>query len=122
MADAATFADDVWRSGLAPDPQLSIAEWADRHRMLPPTAAEPGRWRTSRTPYLSEIMDALSPGSGVERVVVMAAAQVGKTEVGFNLIGSMIHLTPGLGLFVQPTTDAARRTVGYGGGELVAYL
>jgi phage terminase large subunit GpA-like protein len=34
-------------------------------------SSEPGRWRTSRTPYLKAIMDCLSPTSPVERVVFM---------------------------------------------------
>lgn len=106
MADFAS-----WRAGLAPDPHVNIEEWACRYRVLPPTSAEPGRWRTERTPYLAEPMRELSGDSPFERVVVMAAAQVGKTEIGLNLLGSVIHLTPGLVLFVQPTTEAVRRMV-----------
>ena len=90
---------------------MSVDEWAERFRVLPPTSAEPGRWRTDRTPYLAEPMQCLSSSSPVERVVIMAAAQVGKTEVGLNLMGSVIQLTPGLMLFVAPTTEAARRMV-----------
>lgn len=68
----------AWREGLTPDPLLSVSEWADQYRMLSSkSAAEPGRWRTSRTPYLKEIMDCLSPTSPVERVVFMKGAQVG---------------------------------------------
>jgi phage terminase large subunit GpA-like protein len=111
MADAFTWFDDVWRKGLAPDPQMTVSEWAERHRMLPQTAAEPGRWRTSRTPYIREPMDCLSPSSPIEKVVVMAAAQVSKTECGLNFLGSIIHLWPGLCLHVSPTTEAARRLV-----------
>jgi hypothetical protein len=43
----------AWREGLTPDPLLTVSEWADRHRVLSSKASsEPGRWRTSRTPYL----------------------------------------------------------------------
>ncbi|HSI42118.1 MAG TPA: phage terminase large subunit family protein [Xanthobacteraceae bacterium] len=103
--------DAAWRAGLTPDPQISVEAWATAHRILPATSAEPGRWRTSRTPYLAGIMDCLSSTSPIERVVVMAAAQVGKTEIGLNFTGSVIHLTPGAMLYVMPTTEAARRTV-----------
>ncbi|MBZ0227049.1 MAG: phage terminase large subunit family protein, partial [Bauldia sp.] len=42
-----------WRDGLTPDPTLTVSEWADRHRILSPRAsAEPGRYRTDRTPYM----------------------------------------------------------------------
>ena len=53
----------AWGAGLTPDPDLTVSEWADRHRMLSGRAsAEPGRYRTARTPYMGEIMDRLSPG------------------------------------------------------------
>ena len=99
-----------WREGLRPDPFLTVSEWADRHRMLAARAsAEPGRYRTSRTPYMREIMDALSPGSSVQRVVFMKAAQVGATEAGNNWIGFIIHQAPGPMLAVQPTVELAKR-------------
>ena len=54
----------AWVRGLTPDPQLTVSEWADQHRWLSSRAsAEPGRYRTDRTPYMREIMDALSHGS-----------------------------------------------------------
>jgi len=63
---------------LRPDPVLTVSEWADSHRFLPSAAsAEPGPWRTSRTPYLKQIMDCLSPQSEVEKVVFMKGAQIG---------------------------------------------
>jgi phage terminase large subunit GpA-like protein len=58
-------ADDAWlvgilRDALAPDPTLTVSEWADRHRMLGLRASsKAGPWRTARTPDLREIMDAL---------------------------------------------------------------
>lgn len=96
--------------GLKPDPDYTVSQWADAHRMLSQKAAsEPGRWRTSRTPYLREIMDCLSPSSPVEEVVFMAGAQVGKTETGQNWLGFIIHHAPGPVMMVQPTTDTAKR-------------
>ena len=81
-----------------------------RHRLLSPRgSAEPGRWRTNRTPYLREIMDALSPMHPAQRVVVMKAAQVGATEGGNNWIGYVIHHAPGPMLAVQPTVELAKR-------------
>ena len=102
--------DRAWREGLTPDPLLSVSEWSDRHRMLSSKAsAEPGRWRTSRTPYLKDIMDCLSPTSAVERVVFMKAAQVGATECGSCWIGYVIHHAPGPMMAVWPTVDMAKR-------------
>jgi len=100
----------AWREGLTPDPLLTVSEWSDRHRMLSSKAsAEPGRWRTSRTPYLKDIMDCLSPTSPVERVVFMKAAQLGATEMGSNWIGYVIHHAPGPMMAVWPTVEMAKR-------------
>ncbi len=93
-----------------PDPDLMVSEWADEFRILNKKAsAEPGRWRTSRTPYLREIMDCLSPRSRIERVVFMKGAQIGGTEIGFNWLGFIIHHSPGPALMVQPTVEIAKR-------------
>lgn len=103
--------DDVWRRGIAPEPQIAVSDWADQHRIMPNTAAEPGPWRTDRTPYLRDIMDALSVSSSAERIVFMKGAQLGATEAGLNWIGHVIANAPGLMLYVMPTTESARRTV-----------
>jgi phage terminase large subunit GpA-like protein len=102
--------EQAWAEGLVPDPLLTVSEWSDRHRVLSTKAsAEPGRWRTSRTPYLREIMDALSPMSPVERVVFMKGAQLGATEMGNNWIGYVIHHAPGPMMAVSPTVEMAKR-------------
>lgn len=100
----------AWSEGLTPDPDLTVSQWADRHRMLSGRAsAEPGRYRTARTPYMGEIMDRLSPGDPTQRIVFMKAAQVGATEAGNNWIGFAIHQAPGPMLAVQPTVELAKR-------------
>ncbi|MCF1710400.1 phage terminase large subunit family protein [Tabrizicola sp. J26] len=100
----------TWGNGLRPDPDLTVSEWADRHRVLSGRAsAEPGRYRTARTPYMREIMDRLSPGDPTQRIVFMKAAQVGATEAGNNWIGFAIHQAPGPMLAVQPTVELAKR-------------
>jgi phage terminase large subunit GpA-like protein len=100
----------AWREGLTPDPLLTVSAWADRYRLLSTKeSAEPGRWRTARTPYLREIMDCLSPTSPIERVVFMKGAQVGGTELGLNWVGYAIHHAPGPMMIVWPTTEMAQR-------------
>ena len=65
----------AWGRGLTPDPWLTVSEWSDMHRWLSSRAsAEPGRYRTARTPYMRAIMDALSPGDPTQRVVFMKVA------------------------------------------------
>ena len=108
--DGAADLEGAFGDGLKPDPGLSVSEWADRHRVLSQRASsEPGRWRTSRTPYLKEIMDCLSPASKVERVVFMKGSQIGGTECGNNWIGYVIHQAPGPMMAVAPTVELAKR-------------
>ena len=102
--------DEAFRAGLRPDPLLTVSEWADRYRRLSgKAAAEPGPWRTERTPYLREIMDSLSPSSPVERVVFMKGSQIGASECGNNWVGYVIHKSPGPMMVVQPTVEMAKR-------------
>ncbi|MEM7222999.1 MAG: phage terminase large subunit family protein [Pseudomonadota bacterium] len=101
----------AWRKAFRPDPLMTISEWADQYRKLSSRAsAEPGQWRTRRTPYLKEIMDCLSPSSPVERVVFQKGVQIGATEAGNNWLGFVIHKAPGPILSVMPTVEMAKRT------------
>ena len=69
-----------------PPEDLTVAEWADRHRRLSPeTSAEAGPWRTSRTPYLREPMEAFTDPK-VKKIVMVAASQVGKSELELNTL------------------------------------
>ena len=110
MANGATVYREAFLAGLRPDPPMTVSEWADAYRVLSSKAsAEPGPWRTDRTPYLREPMDCLSSRSPVQRVVMMFAAQTGKTESGSNWLGYVIHHAPGPMLLVQPTVEMAKR-------------
>ena len=100
----------AWCAGIKPEPMLTVSQWADQHRMLSSRgSAEPGRWRNSRTPYLAEIMDCLSPSHPAQRVVFMKGAQIGGTECGNNWIGYIVHHAPGPMLAVQPTVELGKR-------------
>jgi phage terminase large subunit GpA-like protein len=108
FSNAESLTQAFW-AGLKPDPRQTIAQWADEHMQLPSWSAEPGKWRTSRTPYLKEIMECLSPSSPVRRVVFMKCAQIGGTECGKNWIGYTVHRSPASMLIVEPTVDVAKK-------------
>ena len=110
MADAVLICTEAFQDGLRPADPMTVAQWADRHRVLSTKgSAEPGPWRTDRTPYLREPMECLSPTSPYRRVVLMFGSQLGKTEVVLNWLGAIIHLWPAPTLLVQPTLDMAKR-------------
>ena len=60
--------DLAWRRGIRPEPPIPVSDWADRHRILPPTSAEPGRWRTDRTPYLRVNRPGFTGGQNSRRI------------------------------------------------------
>jgi phage terminase large subunit GpA-like protein len=96
--------------GLKPEPRITVSEWADKFRRLSGTAsAEPGRWRTSRVPYLRQIMDDLSTHSVIQEVIVKKGAQLGLTEMGFNWIGYIIDISPAPSLLVMPTDAMVKK-------------
>jgi phage terminase large subunit GpA-like protein len=97
-------------AGHQPDPDLTVSGWADEHRVLSGrAAAEPGRYRTDRTPYLREIMDRLSPRDPMQRITLIKGAQVGGSESGNNWMGFCIHHAPGPMMAVQPSVEVAKR-------------
>lgn len=95
-------------SGFKPDPVYTVSQWADKYRYLSEKGSvEPGRYRTSRTAYMKEIMDCLSIYSGVQEVYFMKGTQIGATEAGNNFFGYVVDASPGPMMMVFPTNDMA---------------
>ena len=95
-------------AGMTPPDDLTVTQWAEAKRCLSAeSAAEPGPWRTERTPYLREPMDAFTDPK-VRHIVMVAASQVGKSEFLNNCIGYIIDEDPGSILFIHPTTIDAQ--------------
>lgn len=95
-------------AGFQPPEDLTVSEWADAKRYLSPeSSAEPGPWRTSKAPYLKEPMDCFSDPK-INRIVMVASSQVGKSELELNIIGYIIDQDPGSILFVHPTNVDAK--------------
>lgn len=100
----------AFAEALKPPPEMKIAEWADEVRILPATASsEPGQWRTSRFPYVREIMEELSPQSSRQEVVIMGGAQVAKSECVINAMLYTIDYSPTSMMYVLPTIDTVEK-------------
>ena len=91
---------------LKPPAELSISEWSDEFRRLPPEVANGGRYRTARTPYLKEVMDACADPNTRE-VWVMKSAQVGFTELINNVVGYYSAHKPSSILVALPRVEDA---------------
>ncbi len=109
LADARDVVCEAWSAAWQIPPRLTVSQWADEHRVIAQGAgAEPGQWRTSRTPYLREIQDNLSAHSRVREVSFKKSAQIGATEVLINWTCYVIHHAPDAMIVAQPVKDLAR--------------
>nr|DAR89132.1 MAG TPA: terminase large subunit [Caudoviricetes sp.] len=86
--------ENIVKDSLTPPEDLTIAEWADKYRVLSrESSAEAGRWETDRTPYMKAIFDCVTD-SITKSITIMSSAQVGKTELLLNILGRYMHLDP----------------------------
>lgn len=110
-ADGAKVYREAYGRGLKPDPELWVDEWADEYMRIPRDtgAAEPGKYRTARTPYAREPMRCLSPAHPCKRVITMVASQLMKTQIALNWIGALIHMAPSNILTLLPSLALAKR-------------
>jgi len=93
---------------MSPPPRLTVSEWADAERRLSPEAsAEAGWWNTDRAAYQRGIMDCINDPA-IENIVIMSAAQIGKTEILLNILGYYISHDPSPILVLQPTLSMAQ--------------
>ena len=95
-------------SGMKPPEDITVSEWADKYRRLSPeSSAQEGPWRTSKTPYLKEPMDAFTDPL-IRSIYMVSASQIGKSEFINNVIGYIIDQDPSSILFIQPTVQDAK--------------
>lgn len=100
---------DGFADGLKPIPLMTVSAWSDKNRFLSSeSSAEPGPWRTLRTPYLKDILDDLSPKSPVNEVIAMKGVQLGYTEGGLNVVGCYIDIAPCPIMYVMPTIEMSK--------------
>lgn len=114
LDDRAGFAAllETWAAAIAPRRPPSIEAWSDRYRQLSAkSAAEPGRWRCARTPYVRGVMAALDPRHPAPLVVYVKSAQVSGSEIGLCWVGRTVHVDPASFLCLFPTEKVGRKWV-----------
>mgnify|MGYP001271936880 CR=1 FL=1 len=88
----------------APRP-LRLSEWSNSYFFLSSeNSAEPGKYSTTRTPYVVEPMDCITDPE-VEEVVLLWASQTAKTTIFNAATGYFIHHDPAPIMMVQPTKE-----------------
>jgi phage terminase large subunit GpA-like protein len=95
---------DLW----APPSSKTIAEWSEAEmRLSSEYAAEPGRFRLDKTPYMRGPLNAINDLQ-YDEAVLMWAAQTGKTTAIMAALGYYIDVDPSPILMVQPTVELAQ--------------
>jgi len=89
-------------------PIESISDWVEGRRILPLSTPIPGPWRNSVTPYGIEIMNSLSPNSGIQRVVIMKSRKCGLTTIIENAVAYYMLENPSEILYTTASEDLAQ--------------
>ena len=89
-------------------PMEDVAAWVEGRRLLPASTPIPGPWRNSVTPYGVEIMNSLSPNSGIQRVAVMKSRKCGLTTIMENVVAYYMLENPSEILYATASEDLAR--------------
>jgi len=103
VRDARQLVNEAANRAWAPPPTMSVADWADEHRYI-----DGNRYRTSRTPYVRQVMDCLSPFHPARHIVWEKGVQLGATTVGLNWIGYIIDLAPTSTIITLPSEGVAK--------------
>ena len=91
-------------------PNRTADEWADACRVLPAGSAEPGRYRSSRTPYCIPFMRAAS-NPRYRRVIIVMPSQFGKSASIFNIIGRRLDDDQAPVLYIGPTKSNIEKVI-----------
>ena len=84
-----------------PPKRQNLSEWADNNRILSPEdSAEPGRWNSERFRLQIDIMNEMS-NPYADTVVIVAASQLGKTQMVMNALAYYVDYDPSPILFVH---------------------
>lgn len=106
---ARTVVSSVLADASKPLEDLTVSEWADRHRKVSAESGSPwpGDFKTSRVPYIREVQDCLHPDHPSRRCTARWAAQLGKSTILENWAGFVIDQAPGSMMIVLPTITEA---------------
>lgn len=100
----------AFAKGVRPDPYINLVDWNNEHRYIADESGpEGGRYRTSRTPYVEEILMELSPQRSTQEVVFVKPTQIGATEIGNCFLFATAKRYPGPSLMAFPTGEMAKK-------------
>jgi len=107
-ANEKEFLLDVLAAAPVKRPIEDIAAWVEGRRILPSWTPINGPWRNRVTPYGIEIMNSLSPNSGIQRVTIMKSRKCGMTTLMENVAAYYMLECPSEILYTTASEDLAR--------------
>jgi phage terminase large subunit GpA-like protein len=90
-------------------PIQRISEYIEGRRIMPTSTPFPGFWENSRTPYLVEPMDNMSPSSPIQREIDMKSTQMGFSAMIENIIAYYMDIAPTEILYCSATEPLLRK-------------
>lgn len=93
---------------IKPPPEL-ISEYVNKKRKMPAGSPRPGPMNIHYTPYTIEIMDCMSPYSGINRVSVLKGVQIALTTAAENVIAYYMDAAPAEIIYCTATLDLLKR-------------
>ena len=87
--------------------EIEPEKWIEANIFLPPTAAEPGQLKLSRTPYVRGVLRALR-SDYIDWVVLVWGRQVAKTQTVINYLAYCVSNDPGIAMLVYPSDKKAK--------------
>lgn len=102
---------EFFKRGAKPRDLLTVSQWSDKNRWLESGTNIPGKWQTSRTPHLKDIMDDMSVHSPVEQVTFVKSSGVGGTEALYNIMGYIMDHVQKDMMAVVPTLELRERSL-----------
>lgn len=88
-------------------PPRLISEYVQDRRIMPTDSPFPGYWNNSRTPYLVEIMDDMSPYSPIQVSVTMKSRKLGVTAAAENVVCYWMDANPTRVKYTTATDELA---------------
>lgn len=82
MTNSSFWLKNILIDAFTPKKKKTITEWLESPGLiLPNNTAEPGKINISRTPYMFDILDKMSPENPTKEVILVFGSQMGKTTI-----------------------------------------
>ena len=99
---AARITRAAFAKGIAPVANVIVSEWARQNRRVCGISASATPWIPALAPLSIDVMNAMSRGSPIQNINVMAAVQLMKSQIVLNSIYSYVATRPVMALLVLP--------------------